>query len=70
MNKGSYQTGKDVFSVQESSNQTPNQSVSKNQVKSGRCPRKNYIIDEEDYVFLSGTIRPPFQRQFNMQGVT
>ena len=71
MNKSSYQTGKDVFSNKESSNQKPNQSVTKSQVKSGRCPRKNYIVDEEeDYVFFSGTVRPPFQRQFNMQGVT
>lgn len=70
MSKSNYQSGKDVLAVQESSNQKINQSVAKSQVKSGRCPRKNYIIDEEDYVFFSGTVRPPFQRQFNMQGVT
>ena len=70
MSKNNYQTGKDVYAVQESSNQKLNQSVSKKQVKPGRCPKKNYIIDEEDYVFFSGTIRPPFERQFNMQGVT
>ena len=70
MSKSNYQSGKDVLAVQESSNQKLNQSVTKSQVKPGRCPRKNYIIDEEDYVFFSGTVRPPFQRQFNMQGVT
>ena len=71
MSKSNYQTGKDVYGAQESSNQKLNQSVAKSQVKQyGLCPKKNYIINEEDYVFFSGTVRPPFQRQFNMQGVT
>ena len=68
--KSGYQSGKEVL-FKNNNNQPQNGLVSKTQVKQyGLCPKKNYIINEEDYVFLSGTVRPPFKRQFEMQGVT
>jgi hypothetical protein len=54
-------------------NYKPNSTVVKGQVKGGLCSKKNYFViptKEENYTFLSGTVRPPFQRQFNMHGVT
>ena len=47
------------------------------QVKSvnGLCPKKNYLKNtnpNENYVFMSGTVQPPYnmQREFELQGVT
>jgi len=54
------------------SNSKTNSTVQKGTVKLKKCPRKNYYKDEEDYIFLQGTVRPPFnrEREFNMAGVT
>ena len=74
MNRGSnYETAKTVCATQKKSEQfTKNPTVNSGQVKVAKCPRKNYFKEpnEEDYVFLSGTVRPPYQRDFEMQGVT
>lgn len=40
-------------------------------IQSGKCPRKNYLKKtDENYVFFSGTVRPPYAREFNLAGVT
>ena len=54
--------------------ETPNSTVT-SQVKSssGLCSKKNYFIktpQDEQYVFMSGTVRPPYRREFEMRGVT
>lgn len=72
--KGNYKNSKDVLAPPESNKQ--NSTVNKGQVRVGLCPKKNYFINkpvtDENYVFLEGTIRPPFnqERQFNLAGVT
>lgn len=73
----SYKSGKDVV-FQSSNNQNVTLQNTNNFQKTkpayGLCPKKNYIIpptkEEEDYIFLSGTVRPPFKRQFNLDAVT
>lgn len=68
--KGSYKSSKDVTEPYTSNNL--NTVVKKGQVKSaGLCPKKNYMVKtDENYVFLSGTVRPPYEREFSLQGVT
>ena len=68
--KGIYKSSKDVS--EPSNLNVSNTIVKKGQVKSnGLCPKKNYMVKtDENYVFLSGTIRPPYEREFSLQGVT
>jgi len=70
--RGTYKNSKEVLAPPSSGNVTPNTVVNKGQVKpAGLCPKKNYFVQsDENYVFLSGTVRPPFEREFNMDGVT
>jgi hypothetical protein len=70
--RGTYKSSKEVLAPPSSGNSIPNTVVNKGQVKpAGLCPKKNYFVtSNENYVFLSGTVRPPFEREFNMDGVT
>ena len=67
MNNGNYKSAKDVCNFK-SSNNANSFRVDKS-AKPGRCPVKNYFKNE-NYIFLSGTVRPPYEREFEMQGVT
>ena len=68
--KGTYKSSKEVLAPSEKY-KIQSSSVNKGQVKNGLCPKKNYFKkSSEDYVFLSGTVRPPFEREFNLAGVT
>ena len=68
--KGTYKNSKEVLSPP--SDNIQNTIVNKGQIKNGLCSKKNYFKKntEEDYVFLSGTVRPPFEREFRLDGVT
>ena len=68
---GNYKTSKIVGGE----SLTTSTSTVNTQVKTvnGLCPKKNYYKNSnpnENYVFLAGTIRPPYEREFEMQGVT
>lgn len=70
-----YETAKTVCATEKKSQQfSKNAIVNIGQVKVSKCPRKNYFKEqkEEDYTFLSGTVRPPYEskRDFELQGVT
>ena len=69
--KGTYKRSKDVVEPYNTNN-VANTVVKKGHVKSsGLCPKKNYMVQtDENYVFLSGTVRPPYEREFSLQGVT
>jgi hypothetical protein len=73
----SYKRGKDVaFESNIDQSKTLQSANNFQKIQSyGLCPKKNYIIpptkqEEEQYTFLSGTVRPPFRRQFNLDAVT
>jgi len=70
---GNYQTSKIVGGE----SLTTTTSIVNKQVKSsnGLCPKKNYFRNSnpnENYVFMSGTIQPPYnmEREFELNGVT
>ena len=74
MKGGTYKNSNSVLSTTSTTNPSWKPPVNKGQVKNGLCSKKNYFVKqpnyEEEYVFLSGTVRPPFARDFNLDGVT
>ena len=74
MSKNLYKNGKEVcgFQNEYQGDNNPSPIVNSEVKLFKKCPRKNYFKNSEDYVFFSGTVRPPFnmEREFHMQGVT